>query len=153
MINAHLPFIFWKPLFVNDSVIRCNILLAIDAGPRIFWFVRFLKTEYFEDCSQIPESHRLTNFSPVLCSYRNQSFFLQSKTNDWFLYETQHWVEMSWNRWKQANKQNEIQTRKIRSNYRSKDMPSYSRYRCIFRTHSNIYDGVFLQKHLTAKSH
>ena len=65
---------------------------------------------------------------------------------DWFLYETQHWVEMGENIWKQANKQNEMQTRKIRTNYPSKDMPSYSRYRSIFRTHSNIYDEAFLQK-------
>ena len=28
-------------------------------------------------------------------SYRNQSFFLLCKTNDWFLYETQQWAEMS----------------------------------------------------------
>ena len=27
-------------------------------------------------------------------SYRNQSIILQSKINDWFLYDTQHWAEM-----------------------------------------------------------
>ena len=28
-------------------------------------------------------------------SNRNQSFDLHSQSNDWFLYETQRWVEMS----------------------------------------------------------
>ena len=27
-------------------------------------------------------------------SYRNQSFFFLCKTNDWFLYETQHFIKM-----------------------------------------------------------
>ena len=27
-------------------------------------------------------------------SYRNQSFVLLCKINDWFLYEMQHWAEM-----------------------------------------------------------
>ena len=28
-------------------------------------------------------------------SYRNQSFDLQSESNDWFLYGMQHWAEMA----------------------------------------------------------
>ena len=36
----------------------------------------------------------LTQFNPVYRSYRNQSSVLQNKTNNWFLYETQHWTEM-----------------------------------------------------------
>ena len=29
-------------------------------------------------------------------SYRNQSFDLQSKANDWFLYEIQNWAEIGY---------------------------------------------------------
>ena len=39
----------------------------------------------------------IENFRPIsaLCcvSYRNQSYDLHCKSNDWFLYETQHWAE------------------------------------------------------------
>ena len=38
---------------------------------------------------------RLTHFSTVMCvSYRNQSFVLLCKANEWFLYETQLLAEM-----------------------------------------------------------
>ena len=33
-------------------------------------------------------------FQPSVVSYKNQSFVLLCKTNDWFLHETQHWIEM-----------------------------------------------------------
>ena len=33
------------------------------------------------------------HFSPLSISYKNQSFELQCKTNDQFLYEIQHWTE------------------------------------------------------------
>ena len=36
----------------------------------------------------------LKHFSLCCVSYRNQSFVLQSKKSDWFLYETQLWAEM-----------------------------------------------------------
>ena len=36
---------------------------------------------------------RLTHFSPVYVSYRNQSFVLICKTNGWFLYKIQ-WAKM-----------------------------------------------------------
>ena len=39
-----------------------------------------------------------THFSPVWQFIQKPVIFLQSKTNDWFLYETQQWVEMGqWN--------------------------------------------------------
>ena len=38
---------------------------------------------------------RKTNISAQFCfSYRNQSFGLLSKINDWFLYDAQHRPEM-----------------------------------------------------------
>ena len=36
----------------------------------------------------------LTHFSAVLHFIQNQSFDLQYKSIDWFLYEMQHWAEM-----------------------------------------------------------
>ena len=35
----------------------------------------------------------LTHFSQCCISYRNQLFNLQCKSDDWFLYEMQHWSE------------------------------------------------------------
>ena len=38
---------------------------------------------------------RLTKLSGHNCiSYRNQSFDIQRKSDDWFLYGIQHWAEM-----------------------------------------------------------
>ena len=42
----------------------------------------------------------LKPYQPILAqcfiSHRNQSFDLQRKSNEWFLYEIQHWVDMGW---------------------------------------------------------
>ena len=42
-----------------------------------FWLINFMKTEWFE------------GFTCNLYTYRNQSFDLQCKSNDWFLYKMQ----------------------------------------------------------------
>ena len=41
-------------------------------------------------------SHPVNQFISIRCciAYRTQSFDLQRKSNDWFLYEMQRWVEM-----------------------------------------------------------
>ena len=36
----------------------------------------------------------LTHFSQCCVSCRNQSFVLQSKPIEWFVYETQHWINI-----------------------------------------------------------
>ena len=37
----------------------------------------------------------INTFQPKFSiSYRNQSFNLQNKSHDWFLYEMQHWAKL-----------------------------------------------------------
>ena len=38
-------------------------------------------------------------FAHCFISYRNQSFNVQYKSNEWFLYEMHFWDEMGWFRW------------------------------------------------------
>ena len=61
--------------------------------------LRFALTQkYYEDVFfSGPENVKKVSepISAQCCiSYRNQSFDLQCKSNDWFLYRTQHWAEM-----------------------------------------------------------
>ena len=109
-------FILWNSFIYHNPQIWTNMIHFLNSWKNMFhffslclfpvFFSPFLlstqnwcvyKINWKLMAVEIPESlgaDRLIFSAQGYVSYRNQSFVLQCKSNDWFLYVMQHWIEM-----------------------------------------------------------
>ena len=69
--------------FTNISFLHGFLSMAI---------TEFIASHVSNNCKEL--HGKIINLSPVLRFIYKPVIFLQCTTNDWFLYETQHWAEM-----------------------------------------------------------